>query len=285
MTTGTASANGLDLWSETFGDPDDPALLLIMGAGVQAIFWPTEFCEQLASRGLYVVRFDNRDVGLSTWLQDLPSTYEELEEAPAYGVEDMAQDTLGLMDALGLQRAHLFGGSLGGIIAEAAAAAAPERIASVTLFGLTPELPRDLLLVLWRQMSAMPAAPTDRDQMIAMLVAGARATAGDAYPFEEERIVALMTQMADRAPHNPAALARHAAAGFFSQRPGAKGLAASGVPTLIIHGTADMGYDLVQSYAQEHGSAEFLTLEGVGHELPSGVWPTVIDAIAAHTGV
>ncbi len=128
MAEGTVQAKGLTLWYETFGEPTDPAVMLIMGMGAQAIDWPTEFCERLAASGHYAVRFDNREVGLSSWFGgDATYTYE-----------DMADDVLALMDALGIGNAHIIGASMGGMIAQLVAIRHPARVLSLTSISSHP---------------------------------------------------------------------------------------------------------------------------------------------------
>ena len=137
MTTGTVTANGLQFAYETFGDPQQPPLLLVMGLGTQMLGWPDGFCRDLADAGFHVIRFDNRDVGLSTHLDDLPApspvSVTLRRSRPAYRLDDLAADTIGLLDALGIDRVHLVGASMGGFISQLVALQVPARIASLTL--------------------------------------------------------------------------------------------------------------------------------------------------------
>src|SRR6185369_15700161 len=133
--TKRAKVGELEIAYETFGDPSDPAALLVMGLGTQMIAWPDELCEDIAATGRYVVRFDNRDVGLSTHLDHLPAPAPgrvllRREKAP-YSIGDMARDTIGLMDALGFDTVDLVGASMGGFIAQSVAIQAPERLRSL----------------------------------------------------------------------------------------------------------------------------------------------------------
>ncbi len=135
----TAASNGIELCYETFGDPDDPTVLLVMGLGAQLLGWPVPFCEGLVDRGFHVVRYDHRDVGLSTWFDDHPVDLAEAMplllagEAPEvpYRLSDMAADAAGLLDALGVDRAHVVGASMGGMVAQTLAIEHPERVASL----------------------------------------------------------------------------------------------------------------------------------------------------------
>src|SRR5439155_26262945 len=122
MSEGTVTANGIRIWYETFGDPSDPALLLIMGLGAQAVAWDEEFCQRLASASRFVIRYDNRDVGLSQWF----------DEGPAYELADMADDAAALLDALGISGAHVVGASMGGMIAQLLALRHPAKVLTLT---------------------------------------------------------------------------------------------------------------------------------------------------------
>src|SRR5579883_2442743 len=134
MAEGTAQANGITLWYETFGNPEDPALVLITGLGFQGIgFWLTPFCERLAAGGRYVIRFDNREVGRSQWF----------DQTATYSLEDMADDVAGLLDALGIARAHIVGQSLGGQIAQLVAIRHPTRVLTLTSMMTGPYTPAE----------------------------------------------------------------------------------------------------------------------------------------------
>ncbi|HEV7975503.1 alpha/beta hydrolase [Amycolatopsis sp.] len=279
-----ANSNGLDLEYETFGSAKDPALVLVMGLGAQMINWDNDFCGLLAGEGFRVIRFDNRDVGLSTYLDDLlvPNLTAllggDLSQAP-YGLPDMADDVAGLLDTLGISQAHVVGASMGGMIAQLFAINHPARLLSLcsimsttgdpTVGSATPEA----LGVLLR-----PAA-TSREQAIEQGAIGSVVIGSPGFPLSEEERRAKAAASYDRAFH-PAGGARQTAA-IISSHDRTEGLRTVSVPTLVIHGEADPLVD--QSGGKATAAAvpdsELVLIPGMGHDLPRPLWPTFVESI------
>jgi pimeloyl-ACP methyl ester carboxylesterase len=287
-------ANRIQIEYDTFGNPSSPPLLLIMGLGGQLIHWDEKFCRQLADKGLFIIRYDNRDTGLSTKFEaaGLPDMAELLNarlqgrsiETP-YTLEDMAADAAGLLKALNIKKAHICGTSMGGMIAQTLAIRHPARLLSlISIYSTTgnPDLPPP-------QPEAMEALmtppPADHQGYIEFNVRTMQAIAGSGFPFDEAFIRRISAQAYDRTFY-PQGVGRQMMA-VMAQEDRTAALASVTVPTLVIHGTAD---PLVP---MEHGKdtanaipgAKLLLVEGMGHDLPhlKGPWPQVIDAIAAHT--
>jgi pimeloyl-ACP methyl ester carboxylesterase len=281
--------NGIEIEYETMGDPVDPPLLLIMGLSAQMISWPDEFCRGLVDRGFFVTRFDNRDIGLSTHIHVEPEIdvaaavtsllAGQVPEAP-YHLDDMAADAVGVLDALGIDAAHVVGASMGGMIAQALAVAAPERVLTLTSIMSTTgdadvgQPSPEVLGVLM----APPAA--DRASYIAQSVAGSRAIGSPEY-FDEAAATDLAGRAYDRS-YDPAGVA-HQLLAIMSSPSRSEGLAQFHKPTLVIHGTADplVAPSGGERTAEVVPGAELLLLEGMGHDLPMYYWPQVIEAITA----
>lgn len=278
----TVAANGIEIWYQSFGNRNDPVLLLLMGAGAQALYWPEPLCRMLADSGRYVIRYDHRDLGGSTWIRAGPDTWSELERTPPYTLSDMARDALGLMDGLGVHRAHLVGAWLGGVLIEVAADLAPERLLSATLIGATPPWPAEYFEELWSTMEHNHRPLHSPEELIEQGVAIARASCGPGFPFEEPRIRALWSEMVRRG-NRPMARARHVSAGFFSPRPGPRALADAKVPVLVLEGTAERGYSGMAEYAARVPQASFVPIEGLGHDLPSPAWSLIAEHVLRHT--
>ena len=268
-------ADGIDLCAEDFGDPAQPALLLVMGAQASMLWWPNDFCERLAERGFHVIRYDHRDVGRST-------TYG-LGQA-TYDLSDLAQDIFRVLNGFGIRSANLVGFSMGGYLVQAAAIAQPDRVASLTIWGAgplddvpgLPEMDADLLNFL---MSAMPQDWTDEDAVVAFHVEGARRMRGDRFPFDEAAHTGLARAEFHRARDRASAL-NHAS--YDTQHPG--GVATLRMPTLIVHGDSDpvTPVEHGQALAAVIPDARLMVLDGVGHELPASIWSTVIDAVVTN---
>ena len=286
-----ATSNGIEICYETFGAATDAPLLLIMGLGAQMILWDEEFCSALAERGHFVIRFDNRDVGLSTKFEQLgaPNLVALMQEARSGGavsapylLDDMADDAAGLLDALGIESAHVVGASMGGMIAQTLAFRHPRRVRSlVSIMSSTgnPDLPPakpEAMAMLMRERA------TTRDEAIEAAVSGQRVMSGPGFPFDEERVRARSARAFDRCFH-PEGLARQLAAIVAS---GSRVQALAGVraPTLVIHGDADplVPIEAGRDTASNVPGAELLVIEGMGHELPPRAWPRVVGAIADH---
>ncbi len=279
MPEGTVTANGITLWYETVGDPVDPALILINGLGGQGIGWPIAFCERLAAGGHYVIRFDNREVGLSQWF-DADATYT---------YEDMADDVVGLLDALGIAKAHVVGVSMGGAIAQCVAIRHPTRVLSLTsisssLYLATDTPPAGLQAPSVSVMDLVggPVPETREGRVTKEVEQLWRPLWGDA-PFDEAAVRAQVERSYDRA-YRPEAVARQAAAG---QRTPSRvaGLRRLTVPTLVIHGTADplVPPDRGAATAALIPGARLLLIEGMGHCQPQGYGDELINAVLQHT--
>ncbi len=279
-------ANGIELAYETFGERGAPAIVLIAGLGTQMLMWPDELCAQLAAAGHFVVRFDNRDMGLSTHLDQLaaPGLRDIVARRRApYGLDDMAQDTIGLIDALDLGRVHLVGVSMGGFIAQTVALRAPERLRTLTLLMTSTgsrRVGRTSKRVL---MTALRRRADGRAAAIEGSVNTFRVIGSPGYPFEEPLIRELATRSYERA-HDPAGQRRQLAA-VATQVDRTAQLRGLQTPTLVIHGLNDPVVDCSGglALARTIPHARFIGFEGMGHDLPRELWPAVLTAIAAHT--
>jgi pimeloyl-ACP methyl ester carboxylesterase len=288
------NANGIRIEYDTIGNPSAPPLLLIMGLGGQLIHWDEGFCRQLADKGHFIIRFDNRDVGLSTkfdeaGLPDMAKLFESIGQGKtletSYRLEDMADDAAGLLDALDIQKAHICGSSMGGMIAQTLAIRHPERLLSlISIYSTTgnPDLPPPQP----EGMAAlMTPPPAERQAFIEYNIKTMQAIAGSGFPFDEQFIRNISAQAYDRAFYPPG-VGRQMMA-VIAQENRRPALAAVAVPTLVIHGTADPLVPAAhgKDTADAISGAQLLLIEGMGHDLPhtNGPWPQVIDAIAAHT--
>lgn len=288
-------ANGMDLAYDRFGAQDHPALLLIMGLGTQMIAWDEAFCTQLAERGFHVIRFDNRDVGRSTWLDaaGVPDIPRMLQRAVAglpvdpssvpYTLDDMAADAVGLLDALGVARAHVVGASMGGAITQEVAMRYPERVLSAVSImatsgapGLPPPTPEAIQVLL-------TPTPLDRRSYIARhekvmkILRG-----GGSYPEEEALDGPRAARAFDRGV-NPPGYARQLG-GIIASGSRRERLGGLRAPTLVIHGDVDplVPIECGRDVARAVPGADMLTIEGMGHTLPRWAWPRIVDAIAAN---
>ncbi|HEY2225526.1 alpha/beta hydrolase [Actinomycetospora sp.] len=276
--------DGTTLAVETLGSDDDPVLLLIAGAGWSRDWWDDELCDRLVGAGLRVVRYDHRDTGESThWPVG----------APGYTGADLLADAVAVLDALGADRAHLVGLSLGGAIAQEIALATPQRVASLTLIATTAVDPRvGALPGVTPELSALfaqEAPEPDRSDPVAAaeaLVAGERPFAGpDA--FDEARVRAIARRVVARSRDLAASANHFLLAG--DRTAGPDDLSAlAGLPVLVVHGAVDPLFPV------EHGralaamipGARLLEIEGMGHQLPpASSWDGVVDAITAQTRV
>lgn len=284
----TAPANGIEIAYETFGDPSDPTILLIMGLGAQMVMWEDGVCALLVARGFHVVRYDNRDVGQSTWIDtpglDLGATAfaalsGDTGDVP-YFLADMAADAVGLLDHLGIESAHLVGASMGGMIAQQVAIDHPGRVRSLTSIMSTTGEPGvgepapDLATVL------LAARPDGRDEAIAAGVEISRAISC-AEHFDEERARELSELQYDRG-NNPDGVARQLIA-ILGSGSRAEGLARLDLPALVIHGRQDRLVDFSggQRTAELIAGADFLAIDDMAHDMPKVHWTRAADAIAA----
>jgi pimeloyl-ACP methyl ester carboxylesterase len=268
-----AAANGIELEYETFGDARAPALLLIMGFGSQMIVWPEEFCRRLADRDLFVIRFDNRDVGLST------------KPTAAYSLDDMADDAAGLLAALGRADAHVLGISMGGYIAQLVALRHPARLRTLCLMMTSTgarnvgQAAPDVIAMLMRPQ------PSTRAEYIEHRLAITRRLASPGYPFDEPRQRALIGAGWDRC-FFPLGVQRQLGAVMMAgDRTAALGTLS--VPTLILHGDADpiVHNSGGEALARAIPAAELHILPGLGHDLPEPLWTSLADLVAAHAHV
>jgi pimeloyl-ACP methyl ester carboxylesterase len=277
---------GITLCYETFGEPADPPMLLVMGLGTQMIAWHEDFCAELASRGLYVVRFDNRDVGHSTHLSGAPPTIAQLltrsRRAGRYSLADMAEDSAVLLERLSLAPAHVVGASMGGMIAQTLASRHPGSVRSlVSIMSNTGSL-----------LSGQPSlrvystflrvAPTEREAFIEHTTGVFEMIGSPGGLRDLDEIRELVAASYDR-DHDAAGSGRQLGA-----------IVAAGnrtdevrritAPTLVIHGTADklVGPSGGRATARAIRGARLMTVEGMGHDLPRALWPQLIEAIAGH---
>lgn len=267
------------IFTESVGDPGNPAVLLIMGAMSSGVWWPTAFCEQLAARGRFVIRYDNRDTGRST-------SYPP-GETP-YTIETMADDAVAILDAYGLSEAHVAGMSLGGMLAQLLTLKAPDRIRTLTIISserlalVDPAIPGMDSRVLEYHARARSLDWTDRAAVLEYQVGAWRVLAGPGRPFDEPGIRALAEADWDRTP-NPLASFNHA--GLTDAVDWVGRLDEIRAPVLIIHGTHDpvLPYEHALALQAAFPSARVVTLEGAGHELHPIDWPVIVDEMVAHT--
>lgn len=285
---GRVPVGDVEIAYETFGDPADPPLLLVMGLGAQMLVWPDDFCRALADAGHHVVRFDNRDVGLSTHLDDVPPPrLRDLllrRRRPPYRIDDLADDALGLLDALGMGSAHVVGVSMGGFIAQTMALRQAGRIRSLTLIMTSTgslrvgrARPRLLLRVLRRRVAR------DRDDAIDLRIDADRLIGSVGYPFDEDRARDLAGRAYDRA-YDPAGQLRQVWA-ITAQPNRTRQLVQVTVPTLVVHGLDDPLVDVSGGLALAKAipAATFVGFPGMGHDLPRALWPELVRQITALT--
>ncbi|UGS36429.1 Aclacinomycin methylesterase RdmC [Capillimicrobium parvum] len=281
-----ATAGDVELAFETFGRPAGPPVLLIMGLAMQMLGWPQELCTDLARRGHHVIRYDNRDIGLSTHLDHLPAgdaaaVMRGDRSSVAYTIGDLALDAVRLMDALGLGRAHLVGASLGGAIAQTVALSHPHRVRSLTsIMASTGD--RRVGTSTPRAMAAVLAPPArTREAAIARAVHIARVVGSTGFPFDEEAARDRAACAYDRG-YDPAGVSRQLVALLTAPDRTAR-LRTLAVPSLVIHGDRDplVSPDGGRATAAAIPGAELLLVEGMGHDLPRAVWPRLAERIAA----
>ncbi|MEU4829577.1 alpha/beta hydrolase [Streptosporangium sp. NPDC023615] len=283
MTTLRTRANGIEIAYDTFGSPEGRPLLLIMGLGSQMIQWDEDFCRLLAERGHHVVRFDNRDVGESTHLHEAGGPGGGWNGRVPYRLDDMADDAAGLLEALGLESAHVAGVSMGGMIAQALAIRHPRRVRSLTSMMSTPS--PQAAPPTEAAMAALMAPPApDREAAIRRTVTTWEVIGSPGYPADRERIAEVAALSYDRA-YDPAGTTRQLAA-IMASGDRAPLLARLTVPTLVLHGEDDQLIPLSGGIATAEAipGARLLTFPGMGHDLPRELWPSFADAIEELTG-
>ncbi|MBN6055007.1 alpha/beta hydrolase [Nonomuraea sp. RK-328] len=277
--------DGIEVVYERLGDPAAPPVLLIMGAGGQLIHWPDGFCESLVSHGLHVIRFDNRDAGLSTHfhdapIPDLPAVQAGDLSSVSYTLSDMAADTVGLLDALGLDSAHLVGASLGGMIAQTAAIEHRGRVRSLTSI-MSSTGARDVGQASPEALAAIAGPPpVTREEVIEHMVKAYRVIGSPGYPADEEAVRERAGQAYGRA-YDPIGLLRQAVA-VVASGDRTPWLRCLDVPTLVIHGADDLMCDVSggRATAAAVPGAELVVFDGMGHDLPGALWPKITELVA-----
>lgn len=285
---GSVTSNGIQIYYETFGDPKDPTVLLIIGMDEQCTGWLPYIYEPLVEAGFHVVRFDNRDCGLSEWIADW-------EENHPYRLEDMAQDAVGLLDALGIREAHIVGASMGGMIAQRIAISHPDRTRTLTSIASSafpldpnPEVQPSIDAARFQGIheelvTGFPNHLTVPAETIEFRLGAARAFAGSRFPFDEAfQREAIASNIIDRKGFNPLAQA-HQLSAVLASGSRLEELGRVSAPTLILHGTEDPlvppGHGA--KCAAHIPGAKLVWMEGVGHELPPGIMPQVHKELLA----
>lgn len=278
---------GIDLCYDSFGDASDPVLVLIAGLGQQKHSWPAEFAAALAAQGRRVIRFDNRDVGRSTHMDfPAPNPVAVLRggsHAHQYHLGDMARDTVGLLDALGYADADLVGVSMGGMIAQTVAAHFPGRVRTLTSIMSTTgarRIGRPAPSTWLRMATARP--PRNRAEAVENAVGMFRHIGSHGYPFDEAAVREKAGVAWDRDPTSDG-VARQLA-GIFAAGDRTAEVSAIDVPTLVIHGDRDRMVAPTGGAATARAirAARLHTITGMGHDLPSGAWPRLLDLITTH---
>ena len=285
-------ANGISITYDTFGHSSHSPLLLVMGLGAQMTAWDEEFCARLAAQDLYVIRYDNRDVGLSSHFddQDVPDMQQLVRDMMtgntpniAYALDDMAADGMGLLTALGIDQAHICGASLGGMIVQTIAINNPERVLSMTSIMSTTGNP-DLPSASPEAIAAMTSERANNvEQAMDRAVAVAKVIGSPGFPQDEARTRAKAKETFERSFY-PDGVARQMAAivAHGDRRPGLSRLK---LPTLVIHGTDDPLVPLtggIDTHENIQG-AKLMLIEGMGHDLPRQTWDQIVGGIASLT--
>ncbi len=283
----SAGANGITIEYETSGNSTEPPVLLIMGLGAQLIAWDEPFISALVQRGFYVIRHDNRDVGRSTWFDEagLPDLLAVATggalPTPAYLLPDMADDAAGLLDALGIESAHVIGVSMGGMIAQALAIQHPARVRTLVSIMSTTGDPSVGAPHPEAMGALLAPPPVDREAVIEQSLQTWRVIGSPGFPFDEDRIRTKAGAAYDRAFH-PAGSARQLVA-IVSSPDRTPALAKVEVPTLVIHGESDPLVDPSggRATAEAVPGASLWTIPGMGHDLPPVLFEPVADRVAA----
>jgi len=286
----TAPANGIELWYETIGDPNDAPLLLVSGLGSQGITWADEFCERFVREGFFVIRFDNRDVGLSTKIDsphlnfgaELANGFSGEPVAAPYNLSDMAADAVGLLDHLGIESAHIVGASMGGMIVQTMAIEHPERVRSMTsIMSTTGE--RDVGHPTPEAGATLLKPPaSSRDEYIGNYVDTWRILSGPVH-FSDERFRTRAGIVYDRC-YFPVGTGRQLLA-VLASGPRAEQLREVQAPTLVIHGVIDplVGVSGGRRTAELVPGAELVEFDDMGHDVPPGLFQPIVTAIVRHT--
>jgi len=287
------AANGITIEYESLGDPCAPPILLIMGLGMQLVAWPDAFCQGLIDRGFRVIRFDNRDSGLSSKIRvrrqpnlvaALAAAWLRLPVRTPYTLDAMAADAVGLLDALAIPRAHVVGLSMGGMIAQVVAATYPERVLTLTSIMSSsgsrrvsqprPDAKRALL--------SKPRDPADPESVVDHLVGVFGVIGSPAFPTDRAALREQIVRSVRRG-HYPAGLTRQLVA-IIASGDRSKLLRKIVAPTLVIHGAEDPLVPVAagRDTARHIAGAKLTVIEGMGHDLAPGLVPILVEAIAAH---
>jgi pimeloyl-ACP methyl ester carboxylesterase len=281
-----AQVGRIKLCYETFGDPTDPPVLLIMGLGTQMLAWHEEFCERLVGEGFYVIRYDNRDNGRSTFLKGSPPGLVELAlrkpKNPAYTLDDMADDAAGLLDALEIDAAHVVGASMGGMIAQMLAVRHPEKVLSLCSIMSTTgaRLVGQPSMKLWSIFLRRP--PQGREAYMDHAVKLYGAIGGSGFPLDEEQIRDRAGRSYDR-NHRGDGTGRQLAAILASGDRTAQ-LRTITAPTVVIHGTDDplVASSGGRATCKAIPGSRLVEINGMGHILPRGAWDRIVGAIVSN---
>lgn len=275
MTEQLIRANEVELCIETFGDRNDPPVLLIMGAAASMLWWEAELCQRIAGNGRFVIRYDNRDTGRSTHYPP---------GSPDYSFTDLTEDALGILDELGIDRAHLVCRSWSGGIGLIAGVDHPDRIASLT-FLCTSTGDASLPPPSKELATHRPAAPDPADQaaVVDFVVGSAKAYSGASPYFDEDALRRLVEADVARAQNIASTLTNHYAMTFDGPVHG--GFSDLHAPTLVVHGDHDPLFPLAHGRALRDAipGAQLLVLEGAGHDLPQPLWDVFVRALIEHT--
>jgi pimeloyl-ACP methyl ester carboxylesterase len=287
--TGKAKANGIEIYYESFGNDEDQAIVLIMGLDAQCLIWSKYFIEPLVYNGYRVIRFDNRDIGLSTWIDDW-------HRSKPYTLEDMAKDTVELLDFLGIEKAHFIGASMGGMITQRLAISHAKRVITATFimssaYSLDPDAATTIAQKLFLKAApklikwmALPNKWTSHKVTVPTYLATYKFLSGTKYNFDKEYFTELFTYLIEeRKGQNPHARYRQLCA-VIASGSRLNELEKIECPSLILHGTADKLVPIFHSrkYSKFIKTAKFIELDGIGHEIPRAAIPEVHDYILEH---
>jgi pimeloyl-ACP methyl ester carboxylesterase len=277
----------IELCYETFGDPADPAMLLVMGLGTQMLGWNEDLCAELAGHGFFVIRYDNRDVGRSSPGQGRPPTAVQLlrrsRSAASYTLNDMADDGIGLLDALGIERAHVVGASMGGMIAQQIAARHPQRVLSLASIMSNTGALRNGQPSARAMAMLLRKPPRDRQAFIDETLRVFAYTGSPGFTRDQDELRAMLGRSFDRRG-DPSGAARQLAAIIAAGNRTAL-LRTITAPTVVIHGTADrlVAPSGGRATARAIPGARLVMIEGMGHDLPRGAWPQIVGAVLENT--
>ncbi len=282
-------SNGIRIEYETFGETGSPTLLLIIGLGGQLIDWDEGLCRELAQSGLYVIRFDNRDAGLSTKLEpagipDIMGIIQSMVKGekvdPPYTIEEMAADAVGLLDALGIDKAHICGMSMGGMIAQTIALNYPQRVLSLISIYSKSGDPREPPPTPEATQLLMAPPPTGRDATIEFTMNLLNRISGKGFAYDQRWLREHVERGYERS-YYPQGAARQLAA-VFTQKNRIPALKSLSVPALVVHGSDDplVNVECGRKIAAAIPDARLMIIEGMGHDLPhGGAWSQIVDAI------